>query len=667
VGEMEFLDIDNLSALLNHLAKLAGIPVSLYSSKGDIILQTVNEPEILKTIKYSPAGISEYNEFVRKSINKAILSHDVSIFKGPEGGYHFFAPVSVNKNTLIISGGGIYLSSKDFERFIEKKKVYYSVLETKDNGFKPMIIENLSSFIQTARHIKSIFAIMLTGNYKYNINEKKYRVIKIMMEIISDINDEYQKSNIFSILSDMILFFFNAESLVILIRNNGMLEPILATGKLRDYLKTTSLKINGFIEKAVEEQIYVYNDTAMDIMRAGLNEDIVTVSVFPIITGNETAGVLNIINTNLSAEDIQLITETCRAAGLMLRVAQLQEAYQKYLRDVNTLWSAAERIIPLMEPDELYNAILETSVRLAEAEKGSLLLAENNSSLLTIKAARGIHKKLFDAVKIKPGEGIAGKVFTEGIPVLVDDIEKIYHIKSDRKYKYKTGSFLSIPLKIGDRTIGVLNIADKITGGIFSEEDMSLIRSFASYATIALERSNYYNLAEHLRELSITDSLTGLFNRRYFEERFIEELHRSERHNLSFSLAMIDIDDFKLFNDTEGHISGDEMLKAISFIAKETLRVSDVIARFGGEEFAVIMPQTGKEEAFLVTERIRKAVREMIPRNWKKYPKETITVSIGIASFPEDGANRKEIIRSADRALYRSKMEGKDRTTVWTI
>ncbi len=664
---MEFLDIENLSDLLNHLAKLTGLPISLYNSKGDIIFQTLNESGILKTIKCSSAGISEYNEFVKKSINKAILSPGVSIFKGPEDGYHFFAPVNLKKNILIIAGGGVYLSLKDFERFFEKKKDYYSFPETKNNGFNPIIIEKLSSFISTAQHIKSIFTIIFTGNYKHNINEKKYRVMKIMMEIISDINTGNQKTNIFHTLSDMILFFFNVESLAILIRNNDLLEPVWAAGKLRDYLTTTNLKINGFIEKAIEEQICVYSDSAMDIMSAGLNEDIVSIFTFPIITGNEAAGILNIINTNLIAEDIQLITEICRVAGLMLRVAQLQDAYQKYIRDVNTLWSAAERIIPLMEPDELYNAILETSVRLAEAEKGSLLLAEGDSSLLTIKAARGIHKKLYDAVKVKPGEGIAGKVFTEGIPVLVDDIEKIRDIKSSRKYKYKTGSFLSIPLKIGDRTIGVLNIADKITGGIFSEEDMSLIRSFASYATIALERSNYYNLAEHLRELSITDSLTGLFNRRYFEERFIEELHRSGRHNLLFSLAMIDIDDFKLFNDTEGHLSGDEMLKAISFIAKETLRVSDVIARFGGEEFAVIMPQTNKEEAFLVTERIRKAVRELIPKNWRKYPKEAITVSIGIASFPEDGVNRKELIRSADRALYRSKMEGKDRTTVWSV
>jgi diguanylate cyclase (GGDEF)-like protein len=210
-----------------------------------------------------------------------------------------------------------------------------------------------------------------------------------------------------------------------------------------------------------------------------------------------------------------------------------------------------------------------------------------------------------------------------------------------------------------------LNISDKISGEVFSEDDLSLLRSFASYASIALERSTYYSLAGQLKELSITDSLTGLFNRRYFEERFIEELHRSDRHGLSFSLAMIDIDDFKLFNDTEGHLAGDEVLKYIANSAKECLRVIDVIARFGGEEFAVIMPQTEKDEAFLVAERIRNTVKEQFPFARTAFPRNSITVSIGISTFPHDGKERKELIRHADKALYRAKMEGKNRTVPW--
>ena len=133
---------------------------------------------------------------------------------------------------------------------------------------------------------------------------------------------------------------------------------------------------------------------------------------------------------------------------------------------------------------------------------------------------------------------------------------------------------------------------------------------------------------------------------------------------LPFSLAIIDVDDFKLFNDTEGHLAGDDALKSISDIAKDSLRIIDVIARFGGEEFVVIMPQTEKKEAFAVVERIRKAVREKLPCTWKTFPKDQITICIGVSTFPADGKNRGDLIRNADKALYSAKMQGKDRTVV---
>jgi diguanylate cyclase (GGDEF)-like protein len=385
--------------------------------------------------------------------------------------------------------------------------------------------------------------------------------------------------------------------------------------------------------------------------------------MFPILSEDNVSAILNIFNTDIRQEDAGVISEICCMAGFVVTVMDLQDIYTKSLKEIDSLNAAASHLTSVREPDMLYEVILDTSVNLTSAERGSLMLVDGESPYLTVKAARGINRRLLDEIKIRPGEGIAGKVFMDGLPVKVDDMEKNEWGFLSRP-KYSTSSFISVPLKIGDKSIGVLNISDKITREAFSDEDLVLLRSFASYASIALERSTYYSLAGHLKELSITDSLTGLFNRRYFEERFFEELHRSARHNLSFSLAMIDIDDFKLFNDSEGHLAGDEMLKCIANIAKDSLRVIDVIARIGGEEFSVIMPQTEKDEAVLVAERIRSSLRELLPRTWKNFPKDTITVSIGIATFPHDGRERKELIRNADKALYAAKMEGKDRTVL---
>ena len=486
------------------------------------------------------------------------------------------------------------------------------------------------------------------------------------MGLISDMKIDKPVDTIFDILSDMILFLFNVDSISISMKDGDLLKPLRTAGRLKSQLEKLPIKITGKLAEMLEKHEPFSSESVMDILRMGLTDTIMSFHAFPIIADDKVSGILGLFNSQIFEEDAEIIAEICRIVGFVLRIIELQKMHSRYIRDADMISTAAEHIIPVKDSEKLYEAILETSVQLAAAEKGSLMLTDgDNTSYLTVKAARGINKRLQGEIRIRAGDGIAGKVFQEGLPVIASDIGGNEWARGTGRPKYKTGSFISLPLKIGEKTIGVLNISDKVTGEIFSGDDLIMLRSFASYAAIALERSTYYGLAGHLRELSITDVLTGLFNRRYFEERFYEELHRSERHNLLFSLAMIDLDDFKLFNDTEGHLAGDEILRSIAYIAKDTLRISDVIARFGGEEFAVIMPQTEKGEAFLVTERIRTSIKEQIARTWKDFPREAVTISIGIATYPVDGQDRKELIRSADRALYRAKIEGKDRTILW--
>lgn len=664
---MEFLDIDNLFSLQAHLSNLTGLYLSVYGEKGNIILPPVKENKLLSSIKSTVKGRDEYNEFVKNHIEKSIYRSDISLFKGPAGQYHFFVPLHIENSVFILTGGGVYLSTEDFENFYKKDGSSYGLPPHQmKSWYSEISIRDYSDIQDTARYIHSIFNLVLSSGYSSNVNEKRYRLMKTVLSLISDIKLDKQADEIYDILVDILLFLFNADSISIMMKDNDSFRPKKTAGRLKDHLQSIPIKVTGIISEVIEKERPVYSESVMDLLRLGLSDDVTSMYAFPIISENNVAGILGIFNTEILQEDADIISEICKMTGCIFKIIGLQGIYDKCLREIDVLNTAALRLIPIKEPDMLYEAILDTSVHLAEAEKGSLMLADEDATYLTIKAAKGINKRLLSEIKIKAGEGIAGKVFSEGIPLMVDDIEKNGWGGFRKRPKYRTGSFISIPLKIGEKTIGVLNISDKITGEVFSKEDLSLLCSFASYASIALERSNYYSLAGHLKELSITDSLTGLFNRRYFEERFYEELHRSSRHNLSFSLAMLDIDDFKLFNDTEGHLSGDEILKCIANIAKDSLRVIDVIARFGGEEFVVIMPQTEKDEAFLVAERIRKSIKEQLPCTWHAFPKENITISIGVATFPSDGKDRKELIRNADKALYRGKMEGKDRTVCWS-
>ena len=165
-------------------------------------------------------------------------------------------------------------------------------------------------------------------------------------------------------------------------------------------------------------------------------------------------------------------------------------------------------------------------------------------------------------------------------------------------------------------------------------------------------------LYETVEKLAITDSLTGLYVRRYFSERLEEELHRSKRHKFKFAFLMIDIDDFKLCNDTYGHLVGDVVLKEMSRIIKEHLRAIDVVSRYGGEEFAVLLPETGPDGAILVAERLRKKIEENVFTAYDE--KLKVTISTGVSIYPQDATEEKGLIEKADTALYTAKRSGKN-------
>ena len=663
---MESIDFDALSSLQAHLSHLTGLSISVYEENGNRILPPVNENKLLSVVRATTRGRNEYNEFMKINLENTIRRNDVSICKGPADQHHFFIPLRIENTILIITGGCIYLSVQDFENFYRKQGPSYGLLPYQIKSWYPEIcIRDYTDIQDNAKHICSLFSLILSNGHKDRFAEKRYRLMKIIISLISEIRFDQQADDVYDILLDIILFLFNADSISLMIRDNDTFSTQKAAGRLRDQLQSIQLTVSGIISGVVEKQSPLYSESVMDILRLGYPDAVTSIYAFPIISENKVTGLLNIFNSEVHQEDADIIFGICKITGFIVRLTELLDMRNKYLKEIDVLNTATERITPVKEPDMLYEAILDTSVHLAGAEKGSLMIVDDDTSCLTVKAAKGIHKMLQGEIKIKAGEGISGWVFREGMPLIVDDIEKHEWRSPVKRSKYRTGSFMSIPLKFGEKTIGVLNISDKITGAVFSEQDMVLLRSFASFASIALERSSYYSLAGHLKELSITDPLTGLFNRRYFEERFFEEIQRSKRHGLSFSLAMIDIDDFKLFNDTEGHLAGDEILKNIANIAKDSLRIIDVIARFGGEEFAVIMPQTDKDEAFMVTERIRKSIAEYLPRTWNIFPNDAITISIGIASFPSDGNDRKSLIRNTDKALYTAKIKGKDRTVVW--
>ena len=253
------------------------------------------------------------------------------------------------------------------------------------------------------------------------------------------------------------------------------------------------------------------------------------------------------------------------------------------------------------------------------------------------------------------------RVARSGLPLLIDDIENDSRIGMRNRPRFKTKSLLSVPLKLKDRTIGVLNLSDKDNLGIFSEADLHLLASFANLASLMIERAWTLEKSHKLEQLSVTDHLTGLYNRRFLRSRLEEELNRSARYGLPFTVIFIDLDFFKIYNDLCGHLAGDRALQKTADIIKSGVRDMDTVARYGGEEFCIILPGAEKSESVLVAERIRQGIEKEKFPNEGSLPFGRLTASFGIASFPQDGHTFTTLIHSADMALYRAKAEGRNR------
>ena len=315
--------------------------------------------------------------------------------------------------------------------------------------------------------------------------------------------------------------------------------------------------------------------------------------------------------------------------------------------------------IDAAEPSQIYEMILAQSADLLDAERGSLWLFDEESNQLNIKAARGIPVSQRDIEAIRVDEGIAGSVISAGQPLVttIDALGK----QSLPERNYKTRSFISYPITIGARKIGVLNVTDRRGGAAYEESDLAVIDLVAPQIALALERATWQHRANQFQLMSITDPLTGLHNRRYMEARLSEELNRSKRYDFPMSFMMIDIDDFKLYNDRNGHQAGDRALEITAQCLRSTLRKADVASRYGGEEFTILLPQTTLEEAGAIADRLRRQIMTTKFPHGNSQPQGAVTISIGLSSLSSSVDSAEAMMRAADRALYHAKSHGKNR------
>jgi diguanylate cyclase (GGDEF)-like protein len=232
-------------------------------------------------------------------------------------------------------------------------------------------------------------------------------------------------------------------------------------------------------------------------------------------------------------------------------------------------------------------------------------------------------------------------------------------VPESAKFFTESASRLCIPLISFGQTLGVLALDSDKTDA-FRDGDQQSLESVADICATAIQNAHY---VERVKQLAYLDGLTGIFNRRFFELRIIEEIERARRYGSGMAVIMADIDQFKRLNDEFGHLLGDEVLRQVSSLFHQQLRKMDVVCRYGGEEFAILLAQVNAEEALGVAEKLKKAVA-----GWQ-FPgvPRTITISAGTAVLPEHGATRDDLVRAADTALYSAKQSGRNRVCLATL
>jgi diguanylate cyclase (GGDEF)-like protein len=385
------------------------------------------------------------------------------------------------------------------------------------------------------------------------------------------------------------------------------------------------------------------------------------VSCFPLESHDELLGLAALFDCDMRHLDRHLAELIInRVAGKLMQLKK--ERHQEIVGSfASSLMSLTDSLLSAESKEELYKSLLEAAADLVGASKGSIMLVDKSGQRLQIGFSKGMSERLAGTITVRFGEGIAGRVASDGSPLLIDDIEKDPRIALGNRPRFRTKSFLCVPLKLKDRNIGVINLSDKKNLQAFSQADMNVVASFANLASLMIERTWTIERFSALEQLSITDHLTGLYNRRFMRTRLEEEINRGTRHGLNISVIFMDLDFFKIYNDLCGHLEGDRALQKAAEILKAMVRDMDIVIRYGGEEFMIILPDTAKSDAIVVAERVRKEIeKETFPCE-ENLPLGRLTASFGIASFPEDGHTFTTLIHAADMAMYRAKSEGRNR------
>ncbi|MFH0802132.1 MAG: diguanylate cyclase [bacterium] len=385
----------------------------------------------------------------------------------------------------------------------------------------------------------------------------------------------------------------------------------------------------------------------------------------PLFVQNEIIGLMYVGITRAQAYNqnhLHLVTILANAAATAIKSAQLYETQQRALmvqqnmnleldnkvRLLSALFELGQALAQSLNIGETMRIIVEMTGKVVSYQSCIVFILEKGEFI-----PRQFVSPYGDYIKnitFNRDEGLLGWVTAYQKPLLMEDTRDT---RLPAVLEYERSAII-LPLITENEVFGIFYIGTT-DPGTYHTEDLALASTVAYPAAMAIRNAELY---QKMTTLAITDGLTGLYAHRYFQERLVEEIRWAERYSKHLSLLMLDTDHFKKYNDALGHPEGDKLLVDISTLLRSYTRESDLVCRYGGDEFSLVLRETGKEEAVKIAERIRHAFSLRFNRENIK-----ITASIGVAAFPEDAKTKSDLIAQADAALYRSKAGGRNKVT----
>ncbi|GAB4249928.1 MAG: diguanylate cyclase [Deferrisoma sp.] len=615
-------------------AEAAGVRMALVCVPGGVVAGDLRELGLPEVPGQDPKG---WPGFLRKIVKQALGGDDTILFRDPSGRLVFAGPVAGASDLPQI----VLLGAGDAGAEVEPRKLQaWGTL------------------------VRLCLGALVRGHAERRRADRDRTRAVTLFDLLPDLLQAGSAIEVWGLALSTLSVLFEVENAAVLVREGGAgrFRVQTASGPLEKALLSWSLSTElPPVADLEKHRRPVRVDDPHELSRLGLPESVERISLFPVGTGDRVDLVLAVVNRELDADESALLRGFGVQLGVVLENRRLQEDARRRHEQVAAVRSLSQRFLGSLDPEELFRVILDEARKLTGARKGSLMVPEAGNGALRVRAAVGMAEKVAERLRLRAGEGIAGRVFATGEPIIVHDIELDPRFRRKNRPRFDTRSFLCLPIRKNGHTVGVLNLSDKATGEPFEPQDLDVLETVLAQATLAIERSTYWAQSKELRRLSITDGLTGLLNRRYFQERLAQELDRASRHSHPLSLILIDIDHFKHYNDTNGHPAGDKALVLLGRILRASVRAIDVVSRFGGEEFAIILPETRKREAVEIGERIRKEVEAFYFPGEERQPGGKLTISMGVAAFPEDARDLRGLIQRADRALYLAKARGRNR------